>query len=94
VITVEIDTLGTAPNVSRPFHTVIPNLVYASTGAEVRDVFVDGDAVVRDGSFVDADEDAVIAAANERAARVFEEGADDWRQADSELVDRADQGWL
>ena len=94
VVTVEVDTLGTAPNVSRPFHTVVPNLVYASTGAEVRDVFVDGEAVVRDGSFVDADADAVVAEANERAARVFEAAESDWRDADSELVDRADEGWL
>jgi 5-methylthioadenosine/S-adenosylhomocysteine deaminase len=94
VITVSLDTLGLAPTVADPFHTVVPNLVYASTGAEVRDVFVDGEAVVRDGAFTAIDEDAVVAEANDHAERVFAAATDDWRDADSALVRRADEGWL
>lgn len=94
VVTVDLDGLGLAPSVSDPLHTAVPNLVYASTGAEVRDVFVDGEAVVRDGSFTAVDEAAVVREANERAERVFAEATDDWRAADSELVARADEGWL
>jgi 5-methylthioadenosine/S-adenosylhomocysteine deaminase len=94
VVVVDLDTVSLAPTVSEPFHTAIPNLVYASNGSEVRDVFVGGDAVLRDGEFVDVDVDAVVEDVNERAERAFAEGADDWRAAGSELVDAVDEGRL
>ncbi|ESP90166.1 amidohydrolase family protein [Candidatus Halobonum tyrrellensis] len=94
VITVDMGALGVAPTVSRPLRTAIPNLVYSTTGREVRDVFVDGEPLVRDGEFVRADADAVVREANERADAVFDRGTDDWRAAGSALVDRADDGWL
>ncbi len=85
---------GVAPVVDEPFSTAVPNLAYAATRAAVDTVVVDGKVLLRDGEFVDVDEQAVIAAAQDRAERVFEEGADDWRAARSTLVDRADEGWL
>lgn len=91
---VDLADLGTAPTVRRPLHTAVPNLVYAAGSRHVRDVFVAGEAVVRDGEFVDADPDAVIAAADRRAREVFEDATEDWRRAGSTLVDRVDEGWL
>jgi 5-methylthioadenosine/S-adenosylhomocysteine deaminase len=109
-VTVDCEALGVAPTVSRPFHTAIPNLVHSTTGREVRGVFVAGEPVLRDGEFADrevtaserssgrrprvGDPEAVVAEANERASRIFAEAEDDWREADSELVARTDEGWL
>jgi len=94
VVTVDVDALGVAPTVSEPLHTAVPNLVHSTTGREARDVFVAGEPVLRDGEFVDADPDAVVADAKARAERVFADAEDDWRAADSELVARAEEGWL
>lgn len=94
VVTVDLERLGIAPSVDEPFHTAIPNLVYSSTGREVRDVFVDGEPLLREGSFVGIDARDAIADARERAQRVFADAAGDWREAGSELVDRVDEGWL
>jgi len=54
---------------------------------------IDGELVLLDGEFVDVDEAAVVADAQRRAERVFAAAAGDWRDAGSELVDRADEGW-
>ncbi|PSP76980.1 amidohydrolase [Halobacteriales archaeon QS_1_68_20] len=83
-----------APVVDEPFSTAVPNLAHSASRAAVDTVVVDGDVVLRDGEFVDVDERDVIDEAQERAERVFEEGAADWRAAGSALVDRADEGWL
>jgi 5-methylthioadenosine/S-adenosylhomocysteine deaminase len=94
LVTIDCEALGVSPTVSRPFHTAVPNLVHSTTGREVRDVFVAGEPVLRDGAFVEADPEATIAEAQERATRIFADAEDDWREADSELVARADDGWL
>lgn len=94
LITVDVTAPGVAPTVDRPFHTVVPNLVYSATGREVRDVFVAGERVVADREFLPADADAIVAEARERATDLFERATDDWRAAGSELVDHADAGRL
>jgi 5-methylthioadenosine/S-adenosylhomocysteine deaminase len=93
-VTIDCEALGIAPTVSRPFHTAVPNLVHSTTGREVRDVFVAGEPILRDGEFADVDPEATIAEAKERANRVFADAEDDWREAGSELVARTDEGWL
>jgi 5-methylthioadenosine/S-adenosylhomocysteine deaminase len=93
-ITVDVDALGVAPTVSEPLHTTVPNLVHSTTGREVRDVFVAGEPILRDGAFVNADPEAVVADARERGERIFADAEDDWRAADSELVARTEEGWL
>jgi 5-methylthioadenosine/S-adenosylhomocysteine deaminase len=94
LLIVETDQLSTAPAVDSPLHTAVPNLVYSTTGREIRDVFVAGKSVVRDGSFVDADPEEVVAEANGRARALYERASEDWRAADSELVHAVDDGWL
>lgn len=86
--------LGVAPTVDAPLHTAVPNLVYGSGGRCVRDVFVAGEAVIRDGAFVDADPDAVVEKAGRHARELFDRATGDWRAAASELVARVDEGWL
>lgn len=94
LLVVETGQLSTAPAVESPLHTAVPNLVYSTTGREVRDVLVAGESVVRDGEFVDADPENVVREATERARALYERASDDWRAADSELVDAVDDGWL
>jgi len=94
IITVDLDTLNTAPTVSRPLQTSIPNLVYSTTGREVKNLFIRGDPVLRDGEFCNIDAEAVITEANQRASTVFERATEDWREAGSTLVQRTDEGWL
>lgn len=57
-------------------------------------MFVAGEPILRDGDFVDADPEATVAEAEERTTRIFADAEDDWRETDSELVARADKGWL
>ncbi|MFW5939266.1 MAG: amidohydrolase family protein [Halolamina sp.] len=94
LIVVDTDQLSTAPAIESPMHTAVPNLVYSTTGREVRDVFVAGESIVRDGAFVDADPEAVVTEATERARALYDRANDDWRAADSALVDAVDDGWL
>lgn len=91
---VDLDRLSTAPAVATPFHTAVANLVYSTTGREVTDVVVAGDPVVRDGAFVDADPAQVVEEATDRAQALYERASEDWRSADSALVDAVDDGWI
>lgn len=87
-----LDSLGTAPAVTEPLHTAIPNLVYGGVDAET--VVIDGEPVLLDGGFTAIDERAVLEEAGERAAAVFSRAAEDWRAADSVLVGAVEDGWL
>jgi 5-methylthioadenosine/S-adenosylhomocysteine deaminase len=93
-VVVDLDVPNLAPAVSEPLHTAVPNLVFSGGSRGLRDVFVAGARVVADGSIQGMDVEAVVAEAQERAERVFDEAAVDWRAADSTLVSRADEGWL
>ena len=61
----------TAPNLSPvmdgPVRNIVPNLVYAASGHEVRDVLVAGRLVVRAGRVLTADEAAIQAEAQAQA---------------------------
>lgn len=94
LVVVDLERLSTAPAVTSPLHTAVANLVYSTTGREVTDVVAGGEFVVRDGAFVDADPDAAVATATERAEALYDRASDDWRTADSALVDAVDDGWL
>ena len=93
-IVVDTEQLSVAPAVDSPLHTAVPNLVYSTTGREVRDSFVAGEALLRDGAFVDADPEAAVEEATKRAEALYDRASDDWRAADSELVEAVDEGWL
>jgi len=94
LIVVATDRLSTAPVVESPMHTAVPNLVYSTTGREVRDSFIAGEALLRDGSFVDADPAAAVEAATERATALYDRADERWRAADSALVQAVEAGWL
>ncbi|SNR47568.1 amidohydrolase family protein [Halorubrum vacuolatum] len=94
VVVCDLDAVGVAPTAPEPFHTAIPNLVYGTAGAEVRDVFVDGVQLVSAGGIVGVDVDDVVVEANERAERIFADAEEEWRAAGSTLVDDVDAGRL
>ena len=94
VVICDMQQASVTPTVQTPFHTAIPNLVYAASGNEVRDVFIDGVQRVSDGTIVGLDVNDVVNDANKRAKRVFTDAEADWRAADSSLVTAADTGRL
>lgn len=94
VVVADPSDLGVAPAIREPLHTVVPNLVYGAGGRCVQAVYVAGEPLVSDGEFVDADPEAAVAEATQRAEAVAERAESDWRAAGSELVDRVDAGWL
>ena len=94
VVICDMQQASVTPTVQTPFHTAIPNLVYAASGNEVRDVFIDGVQRVSDGTIVGLDVNNVVNDANKRAKRVFTDAEADWRAADSSLVTAADTGRL
>ena len=93
-IVVDAEQLSVAPAVDSPLHTAVPTLVYSTTGREVRDSFVAGEALLRDGEFVDADPEAAVQEATARAEALYDRASEDWRAADSELVEAVEAGWL
>ncbi|WP_255170802.1 amidohydrolase family protein [Natrononativus amylolyticus] len=88
VAVLDLETPSTAPVVSEPLRTAIPNVVYGANAGLVGTVLVGGDVVVEDGAVTTVDEEGVLEKATARAEAVFSRAAADWRAADSRLVDR------
>lgn len=88
VVVCDLDQPSIAPTVSDPLRTVVPNLVYSATSDVVAHVFVDGSPVVTHGELVTGDAADIVADAQDRAERVFDRGADAWREAGSHLATR------
>ncbi|MFU8869335.1 amidohydrolase family protein [Natronococcus sp.] len=94
IVLYDLEHPSTAPTVTEPLHTAIPNLVYGANGGVVDTVLIEGDVVLEDGELRTADEGAILEDAGERAADVFDRTGDEWRKADSELVEAVEDGWL
>ena len=58
---------NTLTALTEPVRNIVPNLVYAASGHEVKTVIVAGKVLVRDGVVLAADEDAVRAQAQVQA---------------------------
>ena len=50
--------------------TIVPNLVYAGTGREVRTVMIEGQIVVRDGEVLTVDDEAIRKEAQKEAQKI------------------------
>jgi 5-methylthioadenosine/S-adenosylhomocysteine deaminase len=68
MIAIRIDGPHYVPLLTAPRHTVVNHLVYAASGADVSEVFVDGVHVIRDHMVTTVNERDVI----EDAQRTFE----------------------
>jgi 5-methylthioadenosine/S-adenosylhomocysteine deaminase len=70
LILVDLTALNLSPVLEAPVRNIVPNLIYAGTGHEVKTVMVAGRVLVRDGQVLTADEAAVRAEAQVRAAEI------------------------
>jgi 5-methylthioadenosine/S-adenosylhomocysteine deaminase len=67
LILVDLSALNLSPLLDAPVRNILPNLVYAASGHEVKTVMVAGQVLVRDGQVLTADEAAVRAEAQAQA---------------------------
>jgi 5-methylthioadenosine/S-adenosylhomocysteine deaminase len=70
LILVDLGELNLVPVLDAPVRNIVPNLVYAATGHEVRTVIVAGQVLLRDGRVLTADEGAVRAEAQSQAEAI------------------------
>ena len=94
IITVDISKVNMTPSVSKPFHNFISNLVYSSSGYEIDNVIINGKMDMEKGEFNHIDEKSIIRKAKERAKDIFEDAEEDWREAESYLVKKTDEGLI
>jgi 5-methylthioadenosine/S-adenosylhomocysteine deaminase len=93
MITVDRQAPNLLPTLVQPFATLIPNLVYSSTGYEVSDVIIDGILVVHNGQLV-KDLGDFYTQVNQRASEILDVAEQDWRLAGSQMVTYKNQGFL
>jgi 5-methylthioadenosine/S-adenosylhomocysteine deaminase len=77
LILVDLSVLNLSPVLDAPVRNILPNLVYAASGHEVKTVMVAGRVLVRDGQVLTADEAAVRAEAQAQAEAVAQRVAAD-----------------
>jgi 5-methylthioadenosine/S-adenosylhomocysteine deaminase len=70
LIVVDLAAPNLSPILEGPVRNIVPNLVYAGSGHEVRTVVIAGQVVVRDGQVLTADEAAIRAEAQAQAEAV------------------------
>jgi 5-methylthioadenosine/S-adenosylhomocysteine deaminase len=70
LILVDLGELNLVPVLDAPVRNIVPNLVYAASGHEVKTVIVAGQVLVRDGQVLTADEAAVRAEAQSQAEAI------------------------
>jgi 5-methylthioadenosine/S-adenosylhomocysteine deaminase len=70
LIVVDLTEPNLLPVLDEPVRTIVPNLVYAGTGREVRTVLVDGQILMRDGVMLTIDDQAVREQAQLEAQKV------------------------
>jgi 5-methylthioadenosine/S-adenosylhomocysteine deaminase len=70
LILVDLTELNLSPVLTAPIRNIVPNLVYAANGSEVKTVMVAGKVLVRDGEVLVADEAVVRAEAQVQAEEV------------------------
>jgi 5-methylthioadenosine/S-adenosylhomocysteine deaminase len=94
LIVVDLRALNLSPVLVAPVRNLVPNLVYAASGHEVRDVVVAGRILVRNGQVLTADEAAVRAEAQSQAEDVARRVAADPAHAGMDLLAAMDNGYL
>lgn len=81
-----------APLLTRPARNIVPNLVYAETGSNVRLTMVAGNVIYRDGEYTNVDRHAVFAEATAAAARLQDAVAADPVTATLPIVELTREG--
>lgn len=70
LIVVDLTEPNLLPVLEEPVRTIVPNLVYAGTGREVRTVMIDGQIVMRDGVILTVNDEAIRKDAQIEAEKV------------------------
>jgi 5-methylthioadenosine/S-adenosylhomocysteine deaminase len=94
LILVDLRALNLSPVLGAPVRNIVPNLVYAASGHEVRTVMVAGQILVHDGRVLTADEDAVRAQAQAQAEAVARRVAADPLHKNMALLAAMEAGQL
>jgi 5-methylthioadenosine/S-adenosylhomocysteine deaminase len=94
LILVDLTALNLSPVLETPIRNIVPNLVYAASGHEVKTVMVAGKVLVRDGVVLTADEEAIRAEAQVRAEAVARRVAADPVHKGMALLEAMEAGWL
>ncbi len=94
LIMVDLMEPNLLPMLDAPIRTIVPNLVYAGTGREVRLVMVDGRVLVRDSQVLTMDAAAICAEAQEQAKIVAGNVAGDPVHRGMALLDAMEDGRL
>jgi 5-methylthioadenosine/S-adenosylhomocysteine deaminase len=94
LILVDLNALNLAPVLEAPVRNIVPNLVYAGTGHEVKTVVVAGRVLVRDGQVLTADEAAVRAEAQVQAEAIARRVSADPVHKGMALLEAMEKGQL
>lgn len=77
IILVDLTALNLSPVIEAPVRNIVPNLVYAASGHEVKTVMVAGRVLMRDRQVLTADEAAIRAEAQAQAEAIAQRVAAD-----------------
>jgi len=94
LILVDLTAPNLSPVIETPVRNIVPNLVYAGSGHEVRTVMVDGRLLVRDGELLVADLAEIRAEAQVQAAALAERVTADPIHRDMSLIAAMEAGQL
>ena len=94
LILVDLNALNLSPVLDAPVRNIVPNLVYAGSGHEVRTVMVAGQILMRDRQVATADEATVRAEAQVQAEAVARRVAADPVHEGLALLTAMEAGWL
>jgi 5-methylthioadenosine/S-adenosylhomocysteine deaminase len=94
LILVDLKSPNLSPVIEEPVRNIVPNLVYAATGHEVKLVMVAGRILVRDGHVLTADEKAIVEEAQAQAEDVTRKVAEDPLHQDLALLEEMKVGNL
>ncbi|MFW6041033.1 MAG: amidohydrolase family protein [Thermoplasmatota archaeon] len=92
IVTLDISKPNIVPVVSNPFNTIVPNLVYSTTGLEVDNVIINGELILQNNDFVNIDERNVLQESEKRANEIYTKAIDDWEESNSHLVQMKKKG--
>ena len=94
MILVDLTEPNLLPILDAPIRTIVPNLVYAGTGREVRLVMVDGRVLVRNSEVLSMDANSIVQEAQEQALLVADRVAADPVHTGMALLDAMEAGKL
>jgi len=77
LIMIDLQAPNLAPVMNMPVRNIVPNLVYAASGHEVKTVMVAGHILVQDGQVLTMNEAAIVAEAQQQASELAQQVAAD-----------------